>query len=217
MICLDSSRNIIRKPDYIERDLSKKEFLVVDNYDPFEYHFEPYESDNLVYLGEKDLTYSIKDLEKGLLVRAPYKVDENHIQSWIVRFIEFTIPQLKKILENKGITKTNAPIQIKERDNNRCQLCGETDIRTLNVHHIVPRKSPFITKDFIHSPMNQITLCANCHRIEHYVLKHGNEAERKEHVARLFEINGFDVEGHLNSGFYAPVKDIRKWNKIEFL
>ena len=57
MIGLDSSRNIIRDMKYIEKDLSKKEFLVIDNYNPYEYHFEPYQSDNLIYLAEKDLTY----------------------------------------------------------------------------------------------------------------------------------------------------------------
>ena len=127
------------------------------------------------------------------------------------------IIKLKKLLKNKEITKTNAPQKIKERDGNCCQLCGQTDLRTLNVHHIVPRKSPFILKSFIHSPINQITLCANCHKIEHYVLTHGDTTERKEHVKRLLCINGFNWDDNLDDSYYAPIEDIKKWNQIEFL
>lgn len=217
MIGLDSSRNIIRDMKYIEKDLSKKEFLVIDNYDPFEYHFEPYQSDNLIYLAEKDLTYSIKDLEKGLIVRAPYRMGKDHIQSVIDPCIELEIHQLKKILKNKGITKTNASEKIKERDDYCCQLCGETDFRTLNVHHIVPRKSPFIPKSFIHSPLNQITLCANCHSIEHHVLRYGNDTERKEHIKRMLCINGFNWKDNLDDSYYVPINDIARENKIEYL
>ena len=49
MIRLDSSQNIIRDMTYIKKDLSKKEFLAIDNYDPCDYHFEPCQSDNLIY------------------------------------------------------------------------------------------------------------------------------------------------------------------------
>ncbi|ATZ60066.1 hypothetical protein BK798_06325 [Methanobrevibacter smithii] len=217
MIGLDSSRNIIRDMKYIEKDLSKKEFLVIDNYNPYEYHFEPYQSDNLIYLAEKDLTYSIKDLKNGLIVRAPYRVGKDYIQSVIDPCIELKIPQLTKILKNRGITKTNASEKIKERDDCCCQLCGETDFRTLNVHHIVPRKSPFIPESFIHSPMNQITLCANCHSIEHYVLRNEDATERKEHIKRMLCINGFNWKDNLDDSYYAPIKDITRENKIEYL
>ena len=218
MICLDSSRNIIRDSGYIEKDLSEKEFLVVDDWDTNEYHFEPYHSDKLVYLGEHDLCYSIYDLEKGLLTRSPYKTGPGMIQNWITTQITLEIPQLKKLLANKWINKSNASNKIKERDGDCCQLCGESDFRTLNVHHIVPRKSPFFDKDFINSPINQITLCSNCHSIEHHILRYGNADERKEHVKKLFELNGFNW-GHFNRSdvFYAPIKEIERYNKGEFV
>ena len=217
MICLDSSRNIIQDTDYIENDLSEKEFLVVDDWDNGEYHFEPYQSDRLVYLGEHDLCYSIYDLEKGLLTRSPYKTRPGMIQSWITTQLTLEIPHLKKLVKNQWVKGKYVPEKIKERDNYTCQLCGENDVRVLNVHHIVPRKSPFITKDFIHSPLNQITLCANCHRIEHHILRYGNGDERKEHVKRMLCINGFNWTRYTNSAYYMPIKDIEKWNKIEFL
>ena len=193
MIGLDRSRNIIRDMSYVKKDLSEKEFLVIDDYKDIanNHHFEPYSSNNLIYLGEMDLVYSIYDLKKGLLLRAPWRVGKDYIQSWVTPYIEITIPQLKKLLKNKEITKSTASKKIKERDNNCCQLCGESDIRTLNVHHIIPRVSPFFDKEFIDSPINQITLCANCHRIEHFVLENGSNAERKEHVERMFKINGY--------------------------
>lgn len=222
MIGLDSTRNIIRDMNYLKNDLSEKEFLVVDTFKKVdekhsqidEYHFEPYDSNNIIYLGEKDLTYSITDLEKGLITRAPYRIGDG-IQSWIALPIQITIPNLKRILRNKGINKTNAPMKIKERDDHTCQLCGETDRRTLNVHHIIPRKSPFFSKSFINSPMNQITLCANCHRIEHYVLENGSSTERRKHVKRMFEINGAHF-WKLDRLHYAPMDEIKKYNQMEF-
>ena len=217
MIGLDSFRNIIRDMRHIEKDLYKKEFLVIDNYDFNEYHFEPYSSDNLIYLEEKDLTYSIKDLEKGLIVRAPYKIGKDHLQSVMDPCIELKIPHLIKILKNKEVTKSNAHEKIKERDDYRCQLCGKKDFRTLNVHHIVPKKSPFVQKSFIHSPLNQITLCANCHSIEHYILRNGNAAERRDHIKRMLCINGFNWKDNWDDSYYAPIKDITEWNNIEFL
>ena len=107
---------------------------------------------------------------------------------------------------------------IKERDNNCCQLCGETNVRTLNVHHIVPRKSPFVTNSFINSPINQITLCANCHRIEHYVLEHGDKLEREAHVKRMFDINGLNYrKDKLGEYLYESMDVIKEYNKIEFI
>ena len=211
MIGLDTNRNIIHDMGYVENSLSEDDFLIIDDTDIPLYHFEPYSSDKLIYLAELDLVYSIFDLDKGLLLRAPCKVDDTHVRNWIVRSIDYTIPQLKKLLKNKHITKTNASKKIKERDNNCCQLCGENDARTLNVHHIVPRTSPFFSKDFINSPINQITLCANCHRIEHYILANSNANKRKEHVKRLFELNGFNWNDRLTDAYYAPMEDIKKY------
>ena len=218
MICLDSDRNIIKDDRYIRNGLEDREFIIVDDWKTGEYHFEGYDSPKLIYLGEHDLVYSIADLKKGILVIAPKRNGEDTC-SWItgplLNVIE--IPMLERLLKNKRITKTNAPLKVKERDGNCCQLCGETDIRTLNVHHIVPRKSPFVIDSFIHSPLNQITLCANCHRIEHHVLEHGSEAEREEHVRRMFDINGLNYGGKLGEHFYESMDVIKRYNQIEFI
>ena len=220
MICLDSNRNIIQDDVYIiENGLKDREFLIIDDWENGKYHFEGYDSKKLIYLGEHDLVYSIADLEKGLLFIAPKRVSRDRV-SWITGPLLniITIPKLKRLLRNKGITKTNAPMMIKERDNNCCQLCGETDVRTLNVHHIVPRKSPFVTNSFINSPINQITLCANCHRIEHYVLEHGDKLEREAHVKRMFDINGLNYrKDKLGEYLYESMDVIKEYNKIEFI
>ena len=83
MIGLDRSRNIIRDMSYVKKDLSEKEFLVIDDYKDIanNHHFEPYSSNNLIYLGEMDLVYSIYDLKKGLLLRAPWRVGKDYIQT----------------------------------------------------------------------------------------------------------------------------------------
>lgn len=220
MICLDSNRNIIKNDDYIIKNgLSDREFLIIDNWENEEYHFEDCNSSKLIYLGEYDLVYSIADLEKGILFIAPKRTGEDTV-SWITGPLlnRIEIPLLKRLLKNKGINKTNASKRIKERDNNRCQLCGESDKRVLNVHHIVPRKSPFVTDSFIHSPINQITLCANCHRIEHHVLEHGNKSEREAHVKKMFDINGLHYRNDkLGEHFYESMEVIKNYNKIEFI
>ena len=213
MIGLDVSRNIMEDMSSLEH-FSEEEFVIVDDISSGKYHFEPYSSNRLIYLAEMDLIYSINDLEKGLLIRAPRKIDETHCSNWLVRDITYIIPQLEKLLRNIGITKSNAPEKIKERDGCCCQLCGEKDFRTLQVHHIVPRKNPIILESFIHSPVNQITLCANCHRIEHYISRHGNENERKNHVKRLFEFTGFNWDDRLSSAYYASTEDIAFLNSM---
>lgn len=218
MICLDSNRNIIRDPNFLETGLSGWEYLIIDNWESEEYHFEPHDSEKLVYLGEHDLVYSIADLDKGILFIAPKRMGKDTVR-WItgplLNIIE--IPQLKKLLKNNGVNKTNASKKIKERDENRCQLCGETDVRVLNVHHIVPRKSPFVTEEFIHSPINQITLCANCHKIEHHVLEHGSKSEREAHVKKMFDINGLHYMNKIGEHFYESMGVIKNYNKMEFI
>lgn len=215
MIVFDCNRNISHD-EYVE-SLSSEEFLVIDADEVngiYGYHYEPYVSERLIYFKEWDLIYSVVDLEKGVLSYAPKKNGKCYVTPELYKI---EIPSLKKLLKNKEITKSNAPDLIKERDGYVCQLCGETDVRTLNVHHIVPRKSPFVVNDFIDSPLNQITLCSNCHRIEHHVLKYGSIEERKEHVKRLFMINGFNWKRGVSSGFYASMDEIRQWNKIDIL
>ena len=211
MIALDSSRNIMDNKNLVNA-FSTSEFVVIDNMETGNYHFESVYSDNIIYLQELDLFYSIADLDKGLLYYAPIRSGKDTARFYVgPALYEFEIPALKKLLKNKGITKSNASSKIKERDGYTCQLCGETDVRTLNVHHIIPRISPFFTKSFIESPVNQITLCANCHRIEHHVLAHGKTSERKIHVERLFEINGYKYCKKLNPVAYETMKTLREY------
>ena len=47
-----------------------------------------------------------------------------------------------------------------DRDGHRCRICGETD--DLHVHHILPRHCGGAD-----SPVNLITLCADCHMAAH--------------------------------------------------
>ena len=204
MICLDSNRNIIKNPKYIEKDLSNKEFLIIEDMDTGKSHFESYHSDKLIYLGEYDLVYSIHDLHKGTLYIAPQKDGKDFVK-WVagpsIHIIQ--IPQLIKLIDNQFVTKSNAVSEIKERDNYTCQVCGNTDERVLHVHHIVPRKNPIIAEDFINSPINQITLCANCHNIAHHTLKHGTKFQRQELVQSLFDLTGYNYARYTWSNAYC--------------
>lgn len=67
-------------------------------------------------------------------------------------------------------------LQIMQRDDFKCQLCGD-DKKTLNVHHLHYKGMPWEALD-----KHLITLCESCHRIEEgvevnvlKVLKHVNE------------------------------------------
>jgi hypothetical protein len=62
-----------------------------------------------------------------------------------------------------------------------------------------------------------ITLCANCHRIEHHVLEHGSKSERKAHVEKMFDINGLHYRGKIGEHLYESIEVIKEYNKIEFL
>lgn len=55
--------------------------------------------------------------------------------------------------------------QVRNRDGNECQLCGQSgdaDGRVPDVHHIVPVRS-FETEDDAHEPDNLVQLCRSCH------------------------------------------------------
>ena len=108
----------------------------------------------------------------------------------------------------------------------KCERCGyDKNIAALDFHHINPDEKEFQIdmRHFSNHSLEKlqaeldkcILLCANCHRIEHHVLEHGTHKERKEHVERLFKINGLNWRDPNHDAFYAPMCDIRKWNKIE--
>lgn len=54
-------------------------------------------------------------------------------------------------------------LQILQRDNFTCQICGSTE-KTLHVHHLCYKKD---AKIWDYPDKTLITLCEDCHRIEH--------------------------------------------------
>lgn len=54
-------------------------------------------------------------------------------------------------------------LQILQRDNFTCQICGSTE-KTLHVHHLCYRKD---AKIWDYPDNTLITLCEDCHRMEH--------------------------------------------------
>lgn len=44
-----------------------------------------------------------------------------------------------------------------------CEICGETNKRVLDRHHIIPRKHPLSTDN----DYNLAVICSNCHRKVH--------------------------------------------------
>lgn len=54
-------------------------------------------------------------------------------------------------------------LQILQRDNFTCQICGSTE-KTLHVHHLCYRKG---AKIWEYPDNTLITLCEDCHRMEH--------------------------------------------------
>lgn len=95
MIALDKSHNLIEN---FEDLFEGEEFLVVDDIDNLQYHFEPYSSNKLLYLKEKDLIYFIKDLEKGIIIHTPRRTGKNTVTSPLKYIEEESYPDLKKIL-----------------------------------------------------------------------------------------------------------------------
>lgn len=77
-------------------------------------------------------------------------------------------PEHKRFLTRSKWKKT--ALKIRERDNWECQICGMTQeehlekyFRSLNVHHINPRK---IEPKNAYDEDNLITLCRVCHSVE---------------------------------------------------
>jgi predicted restriction endonuclease len=108
-------------------------------------------------------------LKKGIIEPAYRCLDNKNIKISPVPPITYNILQLAKLINNIQISKTNKNAVI-ERDNYQCQVCGFDDIRTLEVHHIIPKSSPFFTREWIQDPINLITVCTNDHRIIHRVI-----------------------------------------------
>jgi len=128
--------------------------------------------------------------------------------------IPYIVHQLAKLINNIQISKTNKNAII-ERDNYQCQVCGFSDIRTLEIHHIIPKSSPFFTKKFIKDPINRITACANHHRIIHIVIYNEENEKRKKWVICLLEKNGANIK-QINPLAWETLAKRKKWSQNEF-
>lgn len=170
-------------------------------------------SDKLIYLGEMDYVFYIHDLENGILFIA-FRKDKHQTMdsSEKKQFISKRIPNLKKLIKNCEIKTESNRKGILERDQYQCQLCGFTDKRVLSIHHIVPRSTPFIMKDLIKNPSNLITLCANCHAIQHNILLKDNKIEREKSIKTLLECNGV-LHQRLPEEYWISMSEIKNWNK----
>ena len=60
-------------------------------------------------------------------------------------------------------------ITIRNRANNRCEICGRDEV-TMNAHHIIPREN----REFRHNLMNGICLCPKCHKYSFEISAHKN-------------------------------------------
>lgn len=78
-------------------------------------------------------------------------------------------------------------LQILQRDNFTCQICGSTE-KTLHVHHLCYRKD---AKIWDYPDNTLITLCEDCHRMEHEM-----QSENDYSVTNL--INDLLISGFTN-------------------
>nr|DAI47217.1 MAG TPA: NinG recombination protein [Caudoviricetes sp.] len=78
-------------------------------------------------------------------------------------------------------------LQILQRDNFTCQICGSTE-KTLHVHHLCYRKD---AKIWDYPDNTLITLCEDCHRMEHKM-----QSENDYSVTNL--INDLLISGFTN-------------------
>lgn len=78
-------------------------------------------------------------------------------------------------------------LQILQRDNFTCQICGRTE-KTLHVHHLCYRKD---AKIWDYPDNTLITLCEDCHRMEHEM-----QSENDYSVTNL--INDLLISGFTN-------------------
>lgn len=172
-------------------------------------------SEELVYHKDTDIIYHIRDLERGMLDQVFETRNEKTVMMAALVH-SFRIPQLKKLIANENIKKhshsSSTKKKIRERDENCCQLCGNDDLRVLEVHHLVPRANPFKNDMWKEDPINCITLCQNCHAIQHYILINGNDKERRDSFTKLALINGRKKDG-INGDDYTNMEEINEWNK----
>lgn len=78
-------------------------------------------------------------------------------------------------------------LQILQRDNFTCQICGSTE-KTLHVHHLCYRKD---AKIWDYPDNTLITLCEDCHRMEHEM-----QSENDYSVTNL--IHDLSISGFTN-------------------
>lgn len=78
-------------------------------------------------------------------------------------------------------------LQILQRDNFTCQICGSTE-KTLHVHHLCYRKD---AKIWDYPDNTLMTLCEDCHRMEHEM-----QSENDYSVTNL--INDLLISGFTN-------------------
>lgn len=178
-------------------------------YDPYSKEFISGKDNRFLYMMESDYVYSM-NIKNGTIVPALRKNKGCPIPP-----IEQQIPKLERLIKNCHIFNDNRD-KILERDKYKCQSCGHDDYRTLAVHHIVPRSSPFMVKSFIRSAMNVITLCSNCHSKHHYIMKHGLVDEREAEIKRLLLLNGFNMKG-FDEEYYIGMDEINEYNKLAFI
>lgn len=188
-------------------------------------------SNNLVYLGEEDRVFhlhfnlqGLKDIHVSFRDVPLYKQQKlRETQHFIDNFVSKTpsseiegIPkeQFIKLLKNAEIKSDKNTAKIRERDNNTCQLCGFDDYRALQVHHIIPKINPFFDTDLIRDPINCITLCANCHRISHYIYMNGTDSEREKLVKSLLKLNGFNLRW-TDWLMWDSMESYRKWRSFK--
>lgn len=61
--------------------------------------------------------------------------------------------------------------QVRERDGNKCVICGSTE--NLNAHHILPKEGK-IFKSLMFDLDNGITLCVSHHKFSYEISPHKN-------------------------------------------
>lgn len=166
-------------------------------------------SNELVYHKETDLVYHIHDKEKGIL-RLVFELKNGKI-----RICAVALPpklNLKRLIANTEIKSySSGAKKIKERDDNKCQLCGNDDHRVLQVHHMVPRSNPFYVNFLKEDPINCITLCRNCHGIQHYILQNGDTKERQKAFTKMALINGWR-ESSICGNHWSNAAENKKWS-----
>lgn len=162
------------------------------------------DNNSLIYLGEQD---HVNHIHNKFIYKQDLEYDH---KSRVCGFVG-DIPQIYKLIDNTSIKTDGQTKKIVARDGFKCQVCGYDDKRALEVHHIVPRSSPFVADYFKRDPINCITLCANCHRIHQKILRDGGSGERQEAVRLLGDLNGWNMKW-FDINFYESHKIFKKFS-----